>query len=164
MRGRSFAIAAILGLPFALDLIVKKWAQHALDFGQQNTVFPGFNLTLIYNPGISFGLFPVGSTTGLAFMLMLQAVLCFGIAVYAWCASNSRMVWSLLLLLSGALANLADRAFNGAVTDYLDFYLGSYHWPAFNLADVWITLGVIGLMTTDLVFNPRNNMSHKIER
>ena len=74
----------MLVVPFALDLVVKKWAQSALEYGQPVTVFPGFNLTLLFNPGVSFGLFPVGSPTGLAFMLLVQVVLCLGIAVYAW--------------------------------------------------------------------------------
>ena len=162
MKGRSFAVATVLGVPFALDLIVKKWAQGGLAFGQPVAVIPGFNLTLLYNPGVSFGLFPVGSSTGLILMLSLQLLLCLGIAFYAWSVSKSRMVWPLLLLLSGALANLVDRFFYGAVTDYLDFYVESSHWPAFNLADVWITLGVVGLIGAEFVLRPRNETIIKI--
>ena len=164
MKGRSFALATVLGVPFALDLIVKKWAQVGLEYGQPIAVFPGFNLTLLYNPGVSFGLFPVGSSTGLMLMLSLQSVLCLGIAVYAWSIRKSRLVWPLLLLLSGALANLVDRFFNGAVTDYLDFYIGSSHWPAFNLADVWITLGVVGLIGAEFVLQPRYETTNKVEK
>jgi signal peptidase II len=144
----------MLVVPFALDLMVKKWAQSALEYGQPVTVFPGFNLTLLFNPGVSFGLFPVGSPTGLAFMLLVQVVLCLGIAVYAWSQRGKLIVWPMLLLLSGALANLVDRFINGAVTDYLDFYLSSSHWPAFNLADAWITLGVVGLLLSEYFLKP----------
>ncbi|MGL4490386.1 MAG: signal peptidase II [Rhizobiaceae bacterium] len=164
MKGRSFAVATVLVVPFALDLIVKKWAQASLEHGQQIAVIPGLNLTLLYNPGVSFGLFPVGSSTGLMLMLSVQSLLCLGIAIYAWSIRISRLVWSLLLLLSGALANLVDRFFNGAVTDYLDFYVGSSHWPAFNLADVWITLGVVGLIGAEFVLRPRNETISKFEK
>lgn len=162
MNGRSFAVATVLGLPFAMDLIVKKWAQDSLEYGQPIAVIPGFNLTLLYNPGVSFGLFPIGSSTGLQLMLSLQSALCLGIGVYAWSIRKSGLVWPLLLLLSGALANLVDRFFNGAVTDYLDFYVGSSHWPAFNLADVWITLGVVGLIGAELVLQSRNETINKV--
>ena len=84
----------------------------------------------------------------------MQAMLCLGIAAYAWTVRQLTIMWPLVLLLSGALANLVDRFFNGAVTDYLDFYVGSSHWPAFNLADVWITLGVVGLIGLELLKKP----------
>lgn len=164
MKGRSLAVAAVLVVPFALDLIVKKWAQVGLEYGQPIAILPNFNLTLLYNPGVSFGLFPVGSSTGLMLMLSLQSLLCLGIAVYAWSIRKSRLVWPLLLLLSGALANLADRFFNSAVTDYLDFYLGYFHWPAFNLADVWISLGVVGLIGAEFVLRPRSETAVKVEK
>ena len=138
-------------LPFVLDLAVKNLVQHNLNLGQPVPVMPDFNLTLVYNPGISFGLFPIESSGGLAFMLVPQAALCVGIAVYTWTERARLVVWPLLLLLSGALANLVDRFMNGAVTDYLDFYWGTAHWPAFNLADVWITLGVIGMGVVEYI-------------
>lgn len=150
MLSRYSLAAAILAMPLVFDLAVKKLTQHTLDFGSPIAVFPGFNLTLLFNPGVSFGLFPVGSDTGLIFMLLVQSVLCLGIAIYAWMQRDNVIVWPLLLLLSGALGNLVDRFLNGAVTDYLDFYIGTYHWPAFNLADVWITLGVAGLIAAEV--------------
>lgn len=154
MRLRLVTAGLVLALPFALDLAVKSFARYSFDSHSPITVLPGFDLTLLFNPGVSFGLFPVGSETGLVFMLLVQAVLCFGIAVYAWLQRERIILWPLVLLLSGALANLVDRFLNGAVTDYLDFYVGSYHWPAFNLADVWITLGVTGLIATEILIKP----------
>lgn len=157
------ALATVV-VPFASDLWVKYVARNSLVYGEPVAMMPNFNLTLIYNPGVSFGLFPVGSSTGLMLMLSLQSVLCLGIAVYAWSVRKNAIVWALLLLLSGALANLVDRFFNGAVTDYLDFYIGSSHWPAFNLADVWITLGVIGVIGVEFVLRPRNEAVNKVEK
>ena len=159
MKGRSFLALAMLNIPFVLDLTVKKLAQDSLEFGKPMMVFPGFNLTLLFNPGVSFGLFPAASSTGLVFMLMVQAVLCFGIVVYGWTVRTRGIIWPLLLLLSGALANLVDRFMYAAVTDYLDFYIGSYHWPAFNLADIWITLGVAGLIAAEFLAKPTDKPS-----
>lgn len=154
MLRRSGLAAVVLGAPFVLDLAVKEMAKSELIFREALPIFPGFNLTLLFNPGVSFGLFPVGSDKGLVFMLSIQAILSLGIAVYAWTQRGKWIVWPLLLLLSGALGNLVDRFINGAVTDYLDFYVGTFHWPAFNLADVWITLGVAGLIAAEFFVKP----------
>jgi signal peptidase II len=156
MQRRTIAAGLVLGVPFALDLVVKSLAQQWLVYGEPWAIVPGFNLTLLFNPGVSFGLFPVGSATGLVVMMTLQAMLCFGIALYAWAQREKAIVWPLLLLLSGAIANLVDRFMNGAVTDYLDFYVGTLHWPAFNLADIWITLGVAGLIAAEYVLKPKD--------
>jgi signal peptidase II len=163
MTGRTVAVFSVLVAPFVADLAVKKLAQVSLGFGNPIAVFPGFNLTLLYNSGVSFGLFPVGTSKGLVFMLVVQAVLSSGIAIYAWRVRQQPILWPLLLLLSGALANLVDRYINGAVTDYLDFYLNDWHWPAFNLADVWITLGVVGLIASDFMLKPEVKTTLKNE-
>jgi signal peptidase II len=152
MRWHFGLASLVVGIPFALDVAMKWLAQHTLNVGEPVHVMPGFNLALVFNPGISFGLFPTQTSGGLAFMLMLQAMLCLGIALYAWAMRKRPTVWPLLLLFSGAIANLLDRFVNGVVTDYLDFYWGTSHWPAFNLADVWITLGVIGMGVIEYVF------------
>lgn len=70
---------------------------------------------------------------------------------------------ALLLLLSGAFANVVDRFINRAVTDYVDFFLGIYHWPAFNLADVWITFGVIGVIAVEFVLKQRDTKHLEME-
>lgn len=153
----------MLIMPLAIDLTVKKLAQHRLDYGQPLEMFPGFNLTLLFNPGVSFGLLPAGSPAGLALMLAVQAILSIGIALYAWGKRHTHLLWPLLLLLSGALGNLIDRYLNGAVTDYLDFYVNGFQWPAFNFADVWITLGVVGLIAVDML-DKRQNAQKPPER
>ena len=106
-----------------------------------------FNLILVRNRGVSFGLF------GQAPVWLLMA---FPLAIVAglliWIhRSDSRLTASALgLVVGGALGNLLDRLRQGAVTDFLDFYIGSYHWPAFNLADVAIVCGV-GLLLMESI-------------
>lgn len=97
-----------------------------------------FNLVLGFNTGVSFGLF--GQAPAWLLMAFTLAIVA-GLLVWIH-RSDSRLTASALgLVVGGALGNLLDRLRQGAVTDFLDFYIGSYHWPAFNLADVAIVCG-----------------------
>lgn len=97
-----------------------------------------FNLVLGRNTGVSFGLFGDAPPWMLvAFTLAMVA----GLLVWMKAADNRLTVVSLGLIVGGALGNLIDRLQHGAVTDFLDFHAATYHWPAFNLADVAIVVG-----------------------
>ena len=116
-------------------------------------VTPFFNLVLGWNRGVSFGLFnnasPLNDWLLPAVALVIIAVL----LVWMGKSKGLMVTASLGLVIGGALGNLIDRLRHGAVTDFLDFYLGSYHWPAFNLADSAITVGAVVLIA-DSLFNP----------
>lgn len=108
-------------------------------------ILPVFNLVLVHNRGVSFGLLGLVPWWALAlFGLAIVAVL----AVWLWRAQNRVLGGALGLVIGGALGNVLDRARHGVVTDFLDFHLAGYHWPAFNLADVAIVCGV-GLLLLD---------------
>lgn len=105
-------------------------------------LLPVFNLVLIHNRGASFGLF-----SGLpwwALVVVGLAVTAF-LAAWLWRAHSRVLGAGLGLAIGGALGNVLDRAWRGAVPDFLDFHIGAYHWPAFNLADVAIVSG-LGLL------------------
>lgn len=110
-----------------------------------------FNLTHIRNPGVAFGLFahsPVEYKS-----LVFVAVSLFAIVAILYffhsAPDDKRMVQNgLTLILSGAIGNLIDRVAHKEVIDFLDFFVGGYHWPAFNVADSCITIGV-GMMLVD---------------
>ena len=105
------------------------------------------NLVLGFNTGVSFGLF--GQAPAWLLMAFTLAIVA-GLLVWIH-RSDSRLTASALgLVVGGALGNLLDRLRQGAVADFLDFYIGSYHWPAFNLADVAIVCGV-GLLLVESV-------------
>ena len=105
------------------------------------------NLSLSFNTGVSFGLF--GQAPAWLLMAFTLAIVA-GLLVWIH-RSDSRLTASALgLVVGGALGNLLDRLRQGAVADFLDFYIGSYHWPAFNLADVAIVCGV-GLLLVESV-------------
>ncbi len=107
-----------------------------------------FNLTLVHNPGAAFGLFPHHQQLFFAFSVITTIAILFVYIKYA--RKNSTVQVLLGLILGGAIGNLIDRMSFGYVIDFLDFYLYKYHWPAFNVADSSICLGV-GLITLILM-------------
>lgn len=139
-RGRAWALAlATVGVVVALDQMTKAWALHSIAPGEHRNVFFGIDLVRVRNTGVAFGAL---SGKGL---LVLIAVLAALAALLVYFAMHSHVAWLWLpvgLVLGGALGNLADRARIQGVTDFIDPVL----WPAFNLADAAIVIGVIGVL------------------
>jgi signal peptidase II len=142
-----------------LDQLTKLVALTRLVPGLPVPVVDGlFSLTLVMNPGLAFGMF---ATTPAAWRWVVAALSLGALAVLAVLASRlladgrwfTRL--GIGLIFGGAVGNLIDRARFGAVVDFLDFYWRQYHWPAFNVADSAITVGVAVLAVTMLVPDPR---------
>ncbi|MGH7407101.1 MAG: signal peptidase II, partial [Candidatus Methylomirabilales bacterium] len=122
-----------------LDQATKLLVQRAFRLGESLPVLPGFfNLTYVLNPGAAFGLLAGAAAAFrgpffIAVSVLAIAVICYYHARYA----RGRPLPSvgLSLILGGAVGNLIDRLRVGMVIDFLDFYVGAYHWPAFNVAD-----------------------------
>jgi signal peptidase II len=156
MRSISVLAAAIL----VADQITKWWALHGLRFGEAVPVIPGFfSLTLVMNPGLAFGMLAGVPETfrWMVGLLSIGAVVI--LAVIAARLLPTGGPWTRLaigLIFGGAAGNLIDRLRFGAVVDYLDFYWGAYHWPAFNVADSAITVGVTILAFRMLVDSPKS--------
>jgi len=153
MRKYHFLIA-ILVVVFdrgAKWLVEKKIALHdTID------VIPGFfHLTHIENRGAAFGLFAESPAEWKVTALVLFSLLAL-VVVLALLWKNSHVMSAtgvgLALILGGAIGNLWDRLFSGHVVDFLDFYLGSYHWPAFNVADSAIVVGAV-LLVAEILFS-----------
>lgn len=151
----SLLAAAIL----VADQITKWWALHGLRFGEAVPVIPGlFSLTLVMNPGLAFGM--LGGVPE-AFRWMVGLLSIGAVVLLAVIAARllpTGGAWTRLalgLIFGGAAGNLIDRLRFGAVVDYLDFYWGAYHWPAFNVADSAITVGVTILAFRMLVDSPK---------
>ncbi len=101
-----------------------------------------FNVVFTWNPGASFSMFrALGEMTPLI-MIILTGGIIGVITYYLFARASNYERWPLLLIIGGALGNLVDRIRFGAVIDFLDFHIGGYHWPAFNIADICICLGV----------------------
>lgn len=114
-------------------------------------VLPIFNLVLTHNRGASFGLFG-----GLPWWALVLIGLMVSVVLSGWPRRTySRLTDAALgLVIGGALGNALDRVRRGAVTDFLDFHIGTYHWPAFNLADLAIVGGVGSLLVRGIGKQP----------
>tara|TARA_B100001123_G_C15037043_1_gene917879 strand:- start:353 stop:829 length:477 start_codon:yes stop_codon:yes gene_type:complete len=100
------------------------------------------NCVLVFNKGVSFGLFAgEGALLRYAFIALALSI-SLGLSIWLYFEKRLLFFVALSLILGGALSNVVDRIVRRAVVDFIDFYIGSWHWPAFNLADSAITIGV----------------------
>jgi signal peptidase II len=141
--GLGFAAATVVA-----DQLHKLWMIGLFDADRNAriTVAPFFDLVLVWNRGISYGLFKQDSDAG-RFALFGFSVLA-TLALTAWLANMSRRLPAacLGLIIGGALGNAIDRLHYGAVADFFSFHVAGFHWYVFNLADVAIVAGVAGLL------------------
>jgi signal peptidase II len=114
-------------------------------------VTPFFNLVLTGNRGVSFGLFNNYATMNVAIFTVLAAAIVVALLVWLRRARTPMIRLALGLIIGGAIGNVFDRIYRGAVVDFLDFHLGDWHWFAFNVADAAICLGVVALLLDGLL-------------
>jgi len=151
-----------LGLGIAVAVVVldrlTKWAALALleDGAPGLAVAPFFNLVLVENTGITFGL--LASQSSWATWPLVAVAAAIATALITWLGRIERawLAAAIGLVLGGALGNVIDRVRYGAVVDFLDFHLAGYHWPVFNLADSAIVVGV-GFIILDSLFACRES-------
>lgn len=140
--------AWLIGLPF--------WgpAPSPLPRGTWIEVTGFFNLVTVWNFGVSFGMFNQGSAD--AAWIFAALAVAITVALVAWLrqAPTLLVATGLGLVIGGAIGNVVDRLRFGAVFDFLDFHAFGWHWPAFNVADVGICLGV-GFLVLDALFAPK---------
>ncbi len=134
-------LVIIAGVILIADLITKEIILRRVALYETIPVISGFfNITHIHNTGGAFGVFSQASPLILFAVAFFAA--CFVIYFYALTPDGYPVLaGGLALILGGAVGNLVDRVRFGSVVDFLDFYIGSYHWPAFNVADSAITVG-----------------------
>lgn len=140
--GVAMAILAI-----AADQLVKNWL--LLGPMQQPQVFEltsFFNIVSAWNKGVSFSMFWTSAQYGPWILSGVALVISLGLAVWLTRVTHRLTALGIGLVIGGALGNVIDRLRFGAVFDFLDFYIGNYHWPAFNVADSCITVGVVLLL------------------
>lgn len=109
-------------------------------------ITPFFSLTLGFNTGVSFGMFRELFLERPLLLAGVKLVIVGGLLTWAVRAVKRSETIGLGLVAGGALGNVLDRMRQGAVTDFLDFHVGGWHWPAFNTADAMITIGVVLLI------------------
>jgi len=152
MRKYHFLIAILV---VVLDRASKWLIAGNIALHDSIPVLPGFfRLTHVQNPGAAFGLFAESSSEWKVAILILFSIVALAVvSALLWKNSHSMTITGvgLSLILGGAVGNLWDRLLNGRVVDFFDFYLGSYHWPAFNVADSAIVIGAL-LLVAEILF------------
>ena len=140
VRAGAFARAGLLAaVVIGIDQLTKYAIRSSIAVGGEEKLLPGLQLVHVRNTGVAFSLFAGGGTLVLPFTLAALAVL---VGYLAW-RPRRRWLWVPTgLLLGGAIGNLVDRIAGGAVTDFIKLP----HWPAFNVADMSITFGVVALL------------------
>jgi signal peptidase II len=136
-----------------------KWlVESRLAAHEQVVVVPGFlNFIFVKNTGVAFGMFAAhGNDWGWMILALLGLAALVLVGLYFWKTptEDRLMLTALALIMGGAVGNLIDRIANRAVTDFIDAYVGTYHWHTFNVADSAITIGIC-LMALDIFFGRR---------
>lgn len=145
-----------------LDLLTKYVASSQLGYAQPVEVLPFFNLTLLHNPGAAFSFL----ATHPGWQRWFFAIIAVGasIALTIWLSrvknDEKLLAIALPLIIGGALGNLYDRLVHGYVVDFLSFHVAGWYYPAFNVADIGITLGAVALIWESIMGERRRKKAH----
>jgi len=146
LKNKYTKLIVVAGLVVLADQITKGLILKFLPYHQSITVIAGFfDLTHIHNPGGAFGLMANMSETVRTIVFLFASSVAVGLIFYFYIKtppSYAFLAVGFALIFGGAIGNLIDRVRMGIVFDFLDVYVGKYHWPAFNIADSAITVGI----------------------
>jgi signal peptidase II len=147
LNKKYILLGVTTGLILLLDQITKFYVDSSMRLHESIPVIQGlFSITHVRNPGAAFGFLADASPLFRSIFFVAVTVLAIILVVhYIWKsrAEEPFLTFGLSLILSGAVGNLIDRVRLGEVIDFLDVYIGSYHWPAFNVADSAISVGAV---------------------
>jgi len=122
-------------------------------------IFPFLNFYLVWNTGIGFGL--ASMETNIYYHILTSIIIVVNIGlIFFLVKSKGIYAYLIALIIGGSLGNLFDRIYNYAVPDFIDLHFGNYHWFIFNIADIFITAGIIGLVFVELL--KKENISENI--
>ncbi|MFB3149519.1 MAG: signal peptidase II [Alphaproteobacteria bacterium] len=153
MTGLIVASAVII-----LDQATKWWVVTILmNPPRVVDVWPFFSVVMVWNRGVTFGFLSDAPFWGRWALVGLSLAIVAILLLWLRRAETKWRAAAIGLIIGGALGNVIDRVNYGAVADFLDFYIGTYHWPAFNFADSAITLGV-AIMFFDALFKPKETV------
>lgn len=151
MRSRFWAWLAVSALVIALDQWTKQLVAAHLSVNQSIPVTSFFDLVLVFNTGAAFSFLSTASGWQRWFFVALALSVSGWLVTLLYRHANERLLpLSFALVLGGAIGNVIDRLVHGAVADFLHFHIGKYYWPAFNVADSAITVGVVLLIWDQL--------------
>jgi len=141
--GLSIAAVALIA-----DQASKAWMLYVYDIGAKGvvTVTPFFDLVLVWNRGVSYGLLPQDSDLGRWALILFAFAAAFALVIWLARVTSPLAAAAMGLVIGGAVGNAIDRILYGAVADFFSFHAYGYQWYIFNIADVAIVAGVIGLL------------------
>tara|TARA_B110000305_G_C19443083_1_gene643123 strand:+ start:617 stop:1108 length:492 start_codon:yes stop_codon:yes gene_type:complete len=148
----------IIILIFSLDRLTKVYVLNYVDLNSKVDIYltSYLNLYLIWNKGVAFGLFSFNESI-LYNILTALIILVNLLILFMIIKSNDYRKYFLIVILGGSLGNVFDRVYYSAVPDFIDFHIGNFHWFIFNVADIFISLGVICLIFVEIFFNNKSN-------
>jgi signal peptidase II len=149
VRGLAVATAVVVIDQLSKAGILGFFAAHPP--GGRVNLSPFFNIVLIYNRGMSFGLFNGGAGPNTLLFSLVAAAIVTMLIYWLTRVDSSLLAIAIGLIIGGAIGNVIDRIRLGAVVDFLDFYAGAWHWPAFNVADSAICIGVAVMLLDGLL-------------
>ena len=153
---------ALVLLVLVLDQISKTWVLANFRPMDRQVVTSFFNLVLVFNPGASFSfLADAGGWQKWLFVVLALGISLWLLSLLRKHARERLLPAALSLILGGAIGNVIDRLRFDAVVDFLDFHLAGYHWPAFNVADSAITVGVALMLWHQFRFGKETEMGSK---
>ena len=131
------------------DLLTKYLIFNYVDLYQFIKITDFLDITHIHNFGVSFGLF---SKTISSFFIIIIGLLVTCFIIYLFINSEYILEhWGLFIIICGATGNIIDRSINGYVIDFIYFHINKFYWPAFNFADIYITIGIIMIIVSMLI-------------
>lgn len=147
MWSKYYRLVIVSGIIILLDQITKLIVLKTMPLFQTIPIFPGFfNLTHIHNPGGAFGFLSTQTSSLQRLLFLFVSSLAVGLIFYFYNKTPREQTWlstAFSLVFGGAIGNLIDRVRLGKVVDFLDVYIGDLHWPAFNVADSAVSIGMV---------------------
>ena len=139
---RRYAFLALIPVLFALDRVTKYLIMQDLPILGEIKLTSFFSIVHVRNLGGVFGILNQGGYARYIFLIVPALVAIALIYILIRYTTSDALTLAFSLVLAGALGNIYDRFFYGSVVDFLDFYYGSHHWPAFNVADIAVSVGI----------------------
>jgi len=137
-----------------LDQITKALVIFFFELYESIVILPFFNITFVVNYGFAFGLFNNPSLNQILVSIVILIIILY--FLYMLMKTQDKIFQlTLIIILAGAIGNFIDRVYRGFVVDFIDIYIGKFHWPAFNIADSCITVGFVIMMINILFLNKK---------
>ena len=137
-----------------LDQITKALVIFFFELYESIVILPFFNITFVVNYGFAFGLFNNPSLNQILVSIVILIIILY--FLYLLMKTQDKIFqFTLVIILAGAIGNFIDRIYRGFVVDFIDIYIGKFHWPAFNIADSCITVGFVIMMINILFLNKK---------